>query len=513
MAVEGFTMSPPYGGLDLVSPIDNMDPAFALDLVNVFPGAGAPTVRLGYEQVVNSGASITEPIRSMYPLNLKDGTSRLIIATATKLYSMTTAGALTDITKTVAHTNGDFQAVTYGNNIYLCNGIDNAQVWTGTSVATDVTFTGVTLSNLVGVTAYKERLYFIEKGTSKVWYGGLQVVGTAGSPALTSFDFQYVFTRGGYLLAIGSFSSTSNFATQDYFWACSSEGEIVFYSGTYAGDATTWGLVARYVIGAPLGRRAFIRVNNDIWVITQQGIVPLSVLFQADPEQALNAISAKINPIISQYSSTIGSGHQWTGFFWPMGRRVYINIPISANASFYLVYSIDTKGWTEFRLYDNSHCFSSATFNDLPYYGGYDGVVWKGETGQCDACTATTSQSISFSGRTAFSFYGSRGNYKAFKDIRPILKAKKNVTLNVGLDTDFKNSEISSTTVPSTSTAYTLWGAPWGSPWAVDVEYIFNRYAVKGQGHCAAVKFSGSIKNSTCQILGFEVRFDIGGQV
>ncbi len=513
MAVEGFTMSPPYGGLDLVSPIDNMDPAYALELVNVFPGAGAPTVRLGYAQVVTSGASIVSPIRSMYPLYLKDGTSRLIIATSTKLYSMTPLGVVTDITKTVAHTNGEFQSVTYANNIYLCNGIDNAQAWTGVGVAADLTFTGVALNKLIGVTAYKERLYFIESGTSKIWYGDLQVVGTAGSPALTSFDFQYVFTRGGYLVGIGSFSNTTSTTSQDYFWACSSEGEIVFYNGTYAGDATTWGLVARYVIGAPLGRRAFIRINNDVWVLTQQGIVPLSALFQADPEQALNVVSAKVNPLISEYSSLNQFGHQWTGFFWPAGRRVYINVPISATASFFLVYSIDTKGWTEFRLFDNTHCLSSAPFNNLPYYGSNNGVVWKGETGQCDACTTTTSQSISFSGRTAFSFYGSRGNYKAFKDIRPILKARRGTSLSLGLDTDFKKVLLSSPTASGSPTTFTAWGSPWGSPWSADIEYIFDRYAVKGQGHCAAVKFSGSVKNSTCQILGFEVRFDVGGQV
>jgi hypothetical protein len=42
---------------------------------------------------------------------------------------------------------------------------------------------------------------------------------------------------------------------------------------------------------------------------------------------------------------------------------------------------------------------------------------------------------------------------------------------------------------------------------------VFDRYAVKGQGHCAAIRFAGSLKNSTMQILGFEIRYDMGGQV
>lgn len=510
MAFQGYTMSPPYGGLDLVSPIDNMDPQYALELVNVFPGAGAPTVRLGYEQFVDTaGAS---GIYLLAPLYLKDGSQQLIACSGTKIYSVNTSGTATDITGSTTPTSGEWQWVTFANNIYLCNGTNTAQVYTGTGTCSNLTFTGVTLANLINVTTYKERLYFVEKNTSKMWYGGLQVTGTSATPALTSFDFQYVFSRGGYLVGIGSYSNSANVAAQDYFWACSSQGEIVFYSGTYAGDATTWGLVAKYYIGKPLGYRAFVRVNNDVWVITEQGIIPISALFQADPEQALNVVSYRINPLISYAAQVFPFDHQWSGFFWPQGRRVYISYPTDGNSCRFLVYSIDTKGWTMFQLFSDQHALSSTVFNGLPYYGSYSGVVWKGETGQSDAKTATGSESIAYSGRTAFSFYGSRSNYKAFKDIRPILKTKRGLTLALGLDIDFKRSS-TLTTVTSSGGSFTPWGTTWGSSWSSDSDYIFDRYATKGQGHCAAVRFGGSVKNSTMQIIGFEVRYDIGGQV
>ena len=510
MAFQGFTMSPPYSGLDLVSPIDNMEPSFALELVNVFPGPGAPTVRLGYEQFANIGTAT--PIVTMASLDLKDGTTQLVATTGSAIYKITDAGVVTNITGATTVTNGEFASVTYANNLYLCNGVDDAKVYTGTGNVSDITFTGVSKSALINVTSYKERLYFVEENTAKVWYGGLQVTGTAGTPALTSFDFQYVFTKGGFLVGIGSFSTNTSMTSQDYFWACSSEGEIVFYNGTYAGDPTTWGLVARYYIGKPLGYRAFIRINNDVWIITEQGVVPISGLFMSDPEAAVQIVSYKINPLISEYASVAPFDHQWSGFFWPQGRRVYISIPNTANGCRFLVYSIDTKGWTLFQLYNDEHCFSSCLFNKKPYYGSTTGIAWEGETGQADAVTATESQAISYSGRTAFSFYGSRANYKAFKDIRPLMKVKRGVTLNLGLDTDFKRAA----TVPGISTPsglFTPWGSPWGSPWSAEVEYVFDRYAVKGQGHCAAIRFAGSLKNSTMQILGFEIRYDMGGQV
>jgi hypothetical protein len=518
MAFEGYTMSPPYGGLDLVSPIDNMDPAYALELVNVFPGASAPTVRLGYTQFADTLSSAA--IKFAQSLNLANGSSQLIVGTASKLYSINSSGTVSDITGAAVITNGDWQSVTYANNLYLCNGVDTPLVYTGVGNVSAITFTGPTLTTLINVTAHKERLYFVEAASSKVWYGGLQVTGTAGTPALTSFDFQYVFNRGGFLVGIGSFSQTNNVAAQDYFYACSSEGEVVFYSGNYAGDPSTWGLTARYYIGKPLGYRAFIRYNNDVWVITAQGLVPLSGLLQSDPEAALNLVSAKINPLITDYALTIPFDHQWTGFFWPQGRRIYVSVPVSGSGCKFLVYSIDTKGWTVFQLFDDSHALASCVFQELPFYGSSLGIVWKGETGQADAITSTTSQSIAFAGRSAFSFYNSRGNYKAFKDIRPLMRTKRGITLSLGLDTDFKRAQ-TITSVVTPSGTFTPWGStggsptytPWGSTWSADVEYVFDRFAVKGQGHCAAVRFGGSIKNSTLQILGFEIRFDMGGQV
>lgn len=523
-------MSPPYGGLDLVSPIDNMDPAYALELVNVFPGASAPTVRLGYEQFVNVGSSAA--LNFLSSLNLSSGASLLIAGNNTAIYSVTTGGVASTVTG-AAVTSGEWQSTTYNNRIYLCNGIDKARTWDGIAASfSDLTFTGLALTSMIGVHAHKERLYFIEKDSLNIWYGGLQVTGSGGTPALTSFNLSYVMNLGGYLVGIGSYSNSTNVAAQDYFWACSSEGEIAFYSGTYAGDPSTWGLVAKFYIGRPLGRRAFIKVNNDTWIITEQGIVPISGLFEADPEAALNIVSQRVNPLISDAATQFPFDHQWSGFFWPQGRRVYISIPQSGNSCYFLVYSIDTKGWTQFRLFSDEHSFSSCLFNKLPYYGSATGIIWKGETGQADAVVGATAQAITYSGRTAFSFYGTRGNYKAFKDIRPILKVKRGISLNLGLDTDFKRAA-TVTAIATPAGVFTPWGSPWGvapgttlpippytpvpavtpPAWSADVEYVFDRFAIKGQGHCAAVRFGGSIKNTTMQILGFEVRFDIGGQV
>lgn len=513
MAVEGFTMSPPYGGLDLVSPIDNMDPIYALELVNIFPGASAPELRKGYSSFATlSGSNAVNTLRAMPK---SDGSTDLLAFSGTKIFRIVAAGTVTDVTGTTALTSTNCSTEIFSSRLFICNGSDTVQVFNGsTNTTADCTFTGVTLANLVNVSAYKKRLYFVEKNTLSFWYGGTNAVGAS---ALTQEDLSSVFTNGGRLLFAGSYTNQTASSSQDLFFACSSEGELLFYSGSYPGDAA-WTNVARYYIGRPVGYNAFIRVNQDVWVITEQGIVPISALFQTDPEQALNTVSARINPVISEAAQSIPFSYRWSGVFYPIGRRVYITVPISETETYFMVWSADSKGWTRFNQYANGHALSIAVAGGLPYYGSSAGVIYKAETGYNDA-----GQAIQFQMRGAFSFYGSRGNYKAFKDIRPLLRTQKGVAFNLGLDTDFRR-RLTLETITTSTGSYTGWGAtgatvgspgytPWGSSWSGATEYVFDRYATRGQGHSASIRFSGAFKDAPLQIYGFEIRFDLGGQV
>lgn len=526
-------MPPPSLGLDLVSPIDNMDPASALELNNVFPGAGAPTVRLGYEQFAS--LPLTTPIGFMKELPRPSSASQLIVANTTQLYSISTAGAIANISKAGGYTSSDWNAEIFANNIYLCNGTNNAQVYTGASIAADLNATfaggGSTLDKLINVNAYRERLYFVEKDSFKVWYHDtIRAVFTIAGSQLKSYDFQYNMKRGGYLLFTTTYTNQTADTSDDYFVAVSSEGEVVMYSGS-SPDDTAWKPIAHFFIGKPLGPKAYFRMNQDVWIITMQGIVPVSALFQTDPEQVVNVVSQKINPIISDFGSIGLYGNKWHGFFWPGGRRAYIIVPDSPNTSFMLVYSIDTKAWTKFTLFDGQHSVICTAFNNLPYYASYDGKIFKGETNYADYVVGTNGgNAVNFSGRMAFSFYGSRGNFKAFKDIRPLIRTRRGLTLGLALDTDFKRlNTIESVTTPLSS--FTKWGSIWGigagtlnpntglpmttvyTPWSADIEYIYDRYAISGQGHCAAIRFQGAIKNASLQLLGFEIRYMLGGQV
>lgn len=522
MAFQGTTLPAPYSGLDLVSPIDAMDPSAALELVNVFAGNSAAEIRKGYSQL-DSATTDTQCL-FMEELARANNTTQLVAASATKVFSFNTSGTRTDISKVGGYTSGAWNSHIFNNNIYLCNGVDNAQVYTGTGTCADITGNppgGTTLADFINVSSYRGRLYFVKKATLQMFFHDtVNVPMTTGSPALKSYDFAYVMRKGGFLLYTLTYTNQTANTAQDLFLAVTSEGEIVAFTG-YSPDDANWSssgssgtnsVVAHYYIGKPMGYRSYIYVNSDIWIITEQGIVSVSSLFQKGEQTVSATVSRTVNPIIKAAADNVGFSSLWGGFFWPAGRRVYIRIPASGNSATFLVFANDTGSWSEFRLFAATDNAASCLFNKLPFYGGSDGTIWSGETGLADQSKGVNSQTINFSIRTAFSFLGSRDTYKAFKDIRPLLKTRRGTPLNIDIDTNFKQG-LTSTGVTAPVAVFTPWGSAWGSPWSGDVEYIFDRYATKGQGHCASIRVSGGVKNTTCQLFGFELRYDVGGQV
>jgi hypothetical protein len=497
--LQGVTIPAPTAGLSLVDPIDDMDPRLALELSNLTFQKNSVSMRRGYTSYASTGEGLQ--IQTLVPQALSNGTTNLIGTAGTKIWRFT-SGTATNITGGTSLTNAVTNCDTFGQNLYICNGADTVQVYNGTATANS-TFTGATLTDLINVSSYKERIYFVEKNSLKFWYGNTSAVGAS---ALTAYNLQYFMKQGGYLLFAGSYTNQTAQTSQDLFFACSSEGELLLYSGSSPAD-TAWALVARYLIGKPLGFQAFIRVNNDVWILTRQGIIPLSALFASDTEAALDTVGRNINPIFAQYSAIIPFSHLWRGIYHAAGRKVYITVPTAGDSTFLLVYSMDNKGWSVFNLFSANDSCSIAVADESLYFGSKTGAAYLGDTGYNDRGNA-----ITISGRLPFNFFGSRGNYKAFKDVRPLMRTQRGISLNLGFDTDFKRTANLDTLV-STAGIYTPWGSAWGSPWSSDVSYIYDRYATKGQGHCAALRFTGSVKDAPLELYGFEVRFDLGGQV
>ena len=494
----GYTLPAPSGGLNLIDSIDNIPPTDALELINMYPVGARVELRGG----IGEYSSITGIVKTLITFPQSDGTELLIAAANNQLRSIT-AGSSTDITGT-APTSDEWQHVVFNRRLFLVNGSDTGQVHTGTGSFSNMTFTGVALSDLINVSSYKERIYFVQKNSQSVWYGGTQSI----SGALTELPVDYYLKRGGYLVACGSWSAQTGSLTEDLFYILSSEGELLFYSGSYPGDAS-WRMVQRYVIGKPLGYRAKVHVENDLWFITSRGIVPTSALFSGTSSVATNAISRKVNQIFQAASTGIPFSYLYNARYWSRGQKVIIQYPTSGANTRLLVINAETGAWCRYIYNTSGVCLCHEIHEDKPYYGANSGKIYLSESNRND-----DDGPIPFDIRLGYNFFGDRGTYKKFRDLRPLMKTISGITLSVSMETDFQQFPASDT-ISTSSADSTPWDtSAWDTAeWPGEESYLYDRYSLSGQGHCGALRIQGSIQDAPLEFNAFEVRFELGGQV
>jgi hypothetical protein len=115
---------------------------------------------------------------------------------------------------------------------------------------------------------------------------GVYLATDAIAGAATEFQFGSLFTRGGHLLAIASWTRDGGSGSDDYLVAISSRGQLAVYAGTDPASADTWALVGVFDVPQPIGRRCWRRYGGDVLLLTVEGLFPLSSLLSVDESQA-----------------------------------------------------------------------------------------------------------------------------------------------------------------------------------------------------------------------------------
>lgn len=498
----GYTLPAFPGGLNLIDSIDNIPETDCVELLNLWPIGSRLVLRKGIDEAWVAEAD--ESIKTLANLILADGTQKLVAAGNNKLF-IQNAAASTNITGSTTPTSDEWQTVTFNNRLYLVNGVDTPQVYTGTGTASDASFTGTTIANFINVGVYKERLYFVPKDSASCWYTAT-VKGVSG--ALIEFPFGYQFKRGGFLVSCGALTS----GVQDLFYALSSEGELLLYQGTYPGSIS-FEIVNRFFVGKPLGRRAAVYVENDLWFITTRGVVPASTLLQAGSSIAANSISRKINPIIKQAAKFLPFSYIYSAKYLELENMVFINFPATTTTTRQLVINVETGAWTVYQYSVTGAALCIEISEDAPYVAGTNGTVYLAESGYVD-----DDQAIQFAVRGGFNFFGKRGLFKVFRDVRPIIKTDaEELTLFLDMDTDFQqlDSYATITVASSDPLLQSYWDeAEWDTaPWSTEDRFLFDRYSLARQGHCGALRMRGSVSNALLEFNAFEIRFEEGAQV
>lgn len=492
-----YSMPSPVGGWNARDSIFAMDEKDAVILQNWFPTPSKVVLRNGYTNYATGMSAQVETLAAYAGLT----TNKLIAIAGTSMYDVTSGGAVGAAVQT-GLTNARWQYINYentsGNYLYLVNGADAPRYWDGTTW-TNAAITGVTPANLIHINLHKNRIWFTEKDTLNAWYlGTSQIAGAA-----TKFDLTGIATRGGYLMAMATWSIDAGYGIDDMAVFLTSKGEVIIYRGTDPSSATTWALVGVWQIGSPIGRRCFMKYRGDLLIITQDGVMPMAQALQSSRLDPRIAITDKIQFAVSEAVSAYSSSFGWQIIQFPKENMIILNVPVSTGGQLQFVMNSITGSWCQFSGWA-ANCWE--LFNDDIYFGG-SGIVGKAWNGLTD-----NGSNIACDALQAFSWFKTPGIIKRFPLVRPIIQTDGTPMLLGALNIDGDTSD-NTAPLSFTPTSYGVWdSAVWDSGiWGggLNVSAVFQ--GTTGQGRSAGMRLKCASQGIQVQWLSTDFIFERGG--
>lgn len=501
------SVPPPVGGWDAVSSLEDMPPNHAPVLDNWFPSTADVRVRRGYS--THAGNMGTSPVESLLVYQgVTSAKSKLFGVTAGNIYDVTNTadGTLAVVSKS----NSRWQHVTFatsgGNFLVAVNGADaplnyDGSTWTNPTI----TGTGITPADFVNVNIHQSRLWFvIQNSMDAAYLPASSIAGTAVKYPLGS-----IFNKGGYLVAMTTWTHDGGNGPDDYAVFISSQGQVAIYQGTDPSSSSTWALVGVYDLGAPIGNRCFTKVAGDVALVNIDGVLPLSKALNTDRGAAPGiAITANINNAMNEAARSYKSHFGWSLTPYPRGTMAIINVPITENVLQYqYVMNTLTGAWCRFTGM-NANCW--AVFNDNLYFGGNNGVVYQADVGGSDGGSA-----IDALGQTAYNYFRTRGQLKQWSMLQPLLTTDSDGRPAVGISTDFKDNAVLGTptvsVIPSALYDQALYDT---DVYAIEDRTVSDWTTISGVGSCASVHFraqTNTTNDSIMRLNGFNILMQRGG--
>lgn len=377
--------------------------------------------------------------------------------------------------------------------------------WSTTTISGTNTLSGGSLNpnNLITVTVFKQRVWFIEVATMNVWYTGIG----AYQGALTLLPLGSVFKKGGYLMQMVSWTIDNVDGINDYAAFITSEGEVAVYQGYDPSTLATWSEVGTFDIGRPIGRRCTVKYGSDVLCITADGLVPLSQALLTDRLQPDVLLTDKIRNAINQDVQNNGDNFGWQCVEHPIGNKLVLNVPdvtdLTSHQWVMNTSSAAQKAWTQFNGW-NASCWMVQ--QDSLYYGG-GGVVVLADVGLTDVGAA-----ITVDAKPAFTNFGD-DTQKEFMMARPILNTSAPINPTITPNVDFID-----TRNPSPLFSQGL-AAPWNtSPWNTTpwggIYPLFIQKAwlgCPGLGYWMSGRLSFQVKNIAVQWQATDYMYKAGG--
>ena len=479
-SAHGASVLPPVGGWDAVSSLADMPPDRAPVLDNWFPSTSDVRVRRGYRShAFGMGAGAVDSL--LVYNGVQAAATKLFAATGGTLYDVSASGPATAAVTGLL--GNRWQGVNFTNTagdkfLWICNGLDTPRHFNGNSWQT-AALSGLP-APIANVNAHKRRLWFVFKDSTVAGYLVTEAIGGA----VTQFDLGPLFTKGGHLVAMATWTKDGGAGEDDFAVFISSRGQVAVYAGTDPNDPASWALVGVYDVGAPIGSRCFTKVAGDLALINIDGVLPLSrALGQDRGAASAIAITRNINNAMNEAARSYAGNFGWELVPYPKGTMAILNVPIQeGQTQNQYVMNTLTGAWCRF-VGMNANCW--AVFRDNLYFGGNAGLVYQADTSGNDGVIP-----IDAVGQTAYHYYRARGELKAWKMLQPLLTTDSDARPSVGISTDFKDNAVLGTpSAAAVSAALYETAVCETAVYPVESRTIPDRTTVSRLGQCASILF------------------------
>lgn len=522
------SLAAPVLGWDAQSPLAAMKAGNAVTLDNWTPRPGYVELRRGFRE-----QSVGVPGPSETGIVWRGGgpsSDQLFQVSDGDIYDATILGGAPGMPVYSGLSNSRVQYINFANDggewALCCNGQDTPFKYSGAAWSTNA-ITGssgsITLDDddLIDVMMHKRRVFWMERDSLRVWF--MPVNAIAGPAQL--LDLGPLFSDGGSLACMGSWSIDGGQGQDDLAVFCTNQGQVAIYQGTDPGLSTDWALIGVFSIGLPLGRRSLLKYGGDLAFLTTAGILLASQALSLDRAQENRvALTAKIQNAFAEATQNYGGLFGWEGTLYPRGSLAIYNVPTEEGVtSIQFVQNLQTGAWCRWTGM-NANWF--AVCNDNLYFGSIDGC-YQADIGVTDNGADLTADLV-----TNFDYYGQPGRQKQFTMIRPILRATSDVMPAVEMLIDFQiRTPVAQPTVISDrssalETRY-AWAGATGIGYAgavamrvtTQLEEGISAFLVDGEGDNIVddvggdkiITDSNEPVNTQIQVIGFDVVHQAGG--
>lgn len=492
------TVAAPTGGIDDNSPVANMDPHFAIEMVNLFPRQSSLQVRPGYRQWTTG---LPSPARTLMSYERQTGSRNLFAATNSGIFDVTGSGVAGASVR--ACSNGYVSYTMFSNVasqfLVVVNGTSDNYMYDGTTYwpivnavtpvnPGEMSGTGFTASLLNHVCSHKRRLWFIEQNSNQAWYLPVDQVGGVA----TRFLLGSVFKRGGYLRSMFTWTRGAGDGIDDILVFVSSNGELAGYAGTDPSTAATWSLEAVFYMGTPLTTRNWANLGADIAIINIYGVqsmqkIVAGSLTMGSTEEALSKrISRTLNDLVNSNRSP-----NWELVTSPALQSLFLAIPATSTApAIQYVMNMLNGSWTTYDLpmltcaQHQDFLFFSDAANNIYVFGNQaytDNILLNGTGG-----TPILSGFMQ-----AYFDFGDLATDKHYNLVRPIFNSTVSPSYTVAANADYGPVRLSGlqTPGPMSSSVANVWDRSlWDSGrWTSGYVSYFQWVGVTGVGYTAAL--------------------------